>query len=226
VTQTSSPTGNLSFSTNLPGVAVGMVVTAVATSAAGGTSEFSNCATVITPAAIDFESPSLGANNQQIISPYSASGVTFTAVPDVFGDEIVGLVKNNGFATSACVPAPSTNQLLGTGRSGLGTVGFSSFSIRAAFAQALGSTATVSVTVQTLGGQTARIRLFNSADIEIGSGTAVVSSVGLCPNNFGGNRGTATVSASPSAGQIASYAIVDIASVPGSVFVIDMFTIQ
>ena len=226
VTQTSSPSGDLSFTTNLPGVAAGMVLTAVATSAAGGTSEFSNCATVIVPTAIDFESPALGANNQQLISPYSASGVTFTAEPGGFGDEIVGLVKNNGFATSACVPAPSTNQLLGTGRTGLGTVGFSSFSIRATFAQGLGSAATVSVTVQTLGGQTARIRLFNSADIEIGSGTAVVSSVGLCPNNVGGNRGTATVSASPSAGQIASYAIVDIASVPGSVFVIDMFTIQ
>ncbi len=49
VTQTSSPSGDLSFSTILPGLSSGMILTAVATSAAGGTSEFSGCQMVTMP---------------------------------------------------------------------------------------------------------------------------------------------------------------------------------
>ena len=174
---------------------------------------------------VDFQSPALE-GNQQIINPYSFSGVSFTAEPGPFGDEVVGLVKNIGLATSACVPAESSNQLLATGRTGLGTVGFSGFPIRATFAQGRSAPSMISVTVQTLGGSVARIRLFDSNDLEVGSGTAVVSSVGVCANNIGNDRGTATVSAIPGAGQTAAYAIVDIANSPGTVFVIDAFRIQ
>lgn len=72
---------------------------------------------------LDFESPSLGGAASQIIDPYTASGVTFSAIQGGFGDEVVGLTTNAH--TTVCVPEPSAEQLLGTGReaSGVGSIG-------------------------------------------------------------------------------------------------------
>jgi hypothetical protein len=174
------------------------------------------------PIVIDFETPSLGANDRQVSNPYTVGYVTFTSVDPTFSDDVVGLVKNS--ATSACVPPISANQKLGTGRypffSPDGGIGLSPFEIRADFGTALNTSQTVLVDVQALGGATVTLKLYNAGGTEVGSSSAIVSNVGNC--GFpGGDRGTTTLTAS---GTQAKYAIVSAS--PGFVFVIDNFAVQ
>jgi hypothetical protein len=175
------------------------------------------------PIVIDFETPSLGANDRQISNPYSVGYVSFTAVPTIgFPDAVAGLVKNNP-STSACVPPISANQTLGTGRSSFvpdGSIGLSPFEIRADFSTALNTAQTVSVNVQALGGLTVTIKLYNAGGTLVGSNSAVVPSVGDC-GLPGGDRGSVTLTAS---GTQAKYAIISGPS--GAVFVIDNFAVQ
>src|SRR5512144_2350947 len=101
--------------------------------------------------AIDFETPSLESKGRQTIDPYvdAATGVTFTAEPGRWGDEAVGLVRNN--STSACVEPADANQKLGTGRSNPTAAGpgLSGFAIRARFPGSPSAPMTVSVEFQT-----------------------------------------------------------------------------
>jgi hypothetical protein len=173
------------------------------------------------PIVIDFETPSLGANDRLVQNPYTVGYVTFSTFDPSFSDDVVGLVKNS--ATSACVPPTSANQTLGTGRYPYapdGGIGLSPFEIRADFSTALNTSQTVLVDVQTLGGATVTLKLYNAGGTEVGSSSAVVPNVGNC--GFpGGDRGTATLTAS---GTQAKYAIVSASA--GFVFVIDNFAVQ
>jgi hypothetical protein len=170
---------------------------------------------------VDFETPSLGITQNQIVNPYSTSDVSFTPIG---ANSQIGLVHNWG--TSACVPPNSPNQKLGTGTTagGNSSIGFSNFSIRATFSTPVATSQTVLVDVQALSGETARVRLFDASDVQVGSGTSVVPVVGVCTGYTGGNRGATTVYASPS--QPATYAIIDLVPVSSSVFVIDNFKLQ
>jgi hypothetical protein len=170
---------------------------------------------------IDFETPSLGANDRAVSNPYTVGYVTFTSIDPSFSDDVVGLVKNS--ATSACSPPSSANQTLGTGRypyAADGGIGLSGFDIRADFGTPINSAQSVVVDVQALGGETATMTLYNSANQVVGTASGTVPSTGVCIGYPGGNRGTLTLTAS---GLQASYAII---SVPTSVFVIDNFKVQ
>ncbi len=169
---------------------------------------------------IDFETPALGLSGRQIINPYTNSGVTFTTPTGTFGDEVVGLVKNN--STSACVEPADNNQKLGTGR---GDIGLSGFEIRATFTPPLNPAVSISVEFQTLNNTPVRIRLFDS------SNTLVAESTGTTPANGGtcGFPGTSRgrITLSVGSGSPVAYAIMDLASeTGGKVFVIDNFEVQ
>jgi hypothetical protein len=220
---TTNSTGNASFDVTFePTVPIGQFVTATATDPAGNTSEFSECKAV-SSTVITFETPSLGNNENQIVNPYTASGVTFTSDSPTVADDVVGLSKNTGLGTSACVPPESSNQKLETTQQSA-PAGYGVYPIRATFSSALPAGSTISVTFQTGGGETARLRLFNANNELVGLGTAVVPSVGVCPNNTGDPRGTVAVNATAS--QPVAYAVMDLASTTIRVFVIDNFTIQ
>src|SRR5262249_43671178 len=123
---------------------------------------------------IDFETPSLGAADRAINNPYSAAGVTFTAVSGGFGDEVVGLVKNS--ATSACVDPADANKKLGTGGASSvdGAIGLGAFTIRADFpGPPAGPTTTVSVEYQCTAGATITLKLYDSVGNEVGSDTKI-----------------------------------------------------
>lgn len=176
------------------------------------------------PFKVDFETPSLGKDSSQIISPYidEATGVTFTAEAFANGsvDEVIGLVKNR--ATSACVDQPD-NQKLGTGRSIFPkSIGLSDFPIRATFPQPL-ARVTISVEFQTLAGQPVRLRLFNTSGIEVASVTELaLPADGTC--GFpGAPRARKTVSATST--QAVAYAEMDVVNV-NVVFVIDNFEVK
>jgi lectin-like protein/CARDB protein len=77
VTQTTSPSGNLSFSTTLNGLSDGMILTAVATSAAGGTSEFSGCR-MVTPPGLVYWPVSEGGNGH-VYEYVLQGGLSWTA---------------------------------------------------------------------------------------------------------------------------------------------------
>src|SRR5262249_48309923 len=119
---------------------------------------------------VDFETPALVASEQQVINPYVASGVTFTALPAFgFSDQVIGLVKNR--STSSCADPPDENQKLATGRATF--VGFSAFPIKAEFPPEPAPPVTVvSVEFQALAGTPLRLRLFNASNAEIASVTA------------------------------------------------------
>lgn len=169
--------------------------------------------------AIDFETPPLDTSSAQVINPYTADGVTFTTPVGNFGDEVVGLVKNN--STSACAEPADDNQKLGTGRDT--SIGLSGFEIQATFAQPLAPSTLVSVEFQTGGDVPVRIRLFDASD------TLVAESIDTIPANggtcgFPGDpRGRITLSALSE--QAVAYAIMDLES-KGYVFVIDNFELQ
>ena len=174
---------------------------------------------------INFETPALGLSSRQIMNPYTNSGVTFTTPAGTWGDEVVGLVKNN--STSACVEPADNNQKLGTGRSETpdGSIGLSGFEIRATFTPPLNPAVSISVEFQTGNNVPVRIRLFDSSD------TLVAESTGTTPANGGTcgfpstSRGRITLSVG--SGSTVAYAIMDLASETGRyVFVIDNFEIQ
>jgi hypothetical protein len=169
---------------------------------------------------IDFEEPSLGNLPSQAINPYTIGGVTFTTPIGNFGDEVVGLVKNN--STSACVEPSNNNQKLGTGR-GDG-VGVSGFEIRATFEQPLTPSIVISVEFQALGNTPVRIRLFDSSDTIVAETEDVTPENGGTCGNPGNVRGYITVSATSD--KPVSYAIMDLGSATGGgVFVIDNFVV-
>jgi len=77
VTRTTDSSGNLTFSTDLPGLADGMILTAVATSASG-TSEFSACRTVTPfPSGLAYWPVSAGGNGH--VYEYVQTAGTWTA---------------------------------------------------------------------------------------------------------------------------------------------------
>jgi hypothetical protein len=174
---------------------------------------------------IDFETPSLGADQRQIINPYvdTATGLTFTAEPEGFGDEVVGLVKNS--ATSACVEPPNDDQKLGTGRSGEpgGAIGLAGFPIRATFPTPLDPLATVSVEFQTKAGATLQLKLLDASGAEVASVTdTALPADGTC-GYPGDPRARKTVTATST--QPVAFAIMDVLPMDGTklVFVIDNF---
>ena len=92
----------VSTSGTVTGVAVG---TATITGTFGGQSDsVGMTVTAATAIEIDFESPSLGADDKLVIDPYTASDVTFTADSLSQTGGVVGLVRNSRDGTSACVP--------------------------------------------------------------------------------------------------------------------------
>ncbi|MCA9216884.1 MAG: hypothetical protein KDB27_27630 [Planctomycetales bacterium] len=175
---------------------------------------------------IDFETPSLGALDEQVKNPYVDSGITFTTTSTVWGDEVVGLVKNNGTATSACLPPVSSGQLLGTGRSAATDVGNSDFQIRADFSTPPDISNPISVEFQTSVDATVQLRLYDSSNSLVGSAIATPTITGgVCPTNVGGPRARQSVSVLPTG--IPSYALMDnfVVGAPfGRVFIIDNFT--
>jgi len=185
---------------------------------------------LVTPRAwattVDFETPPLGTAAREIISPYTANGVTFTTESSL-GDAVVGLVRNR--VTSACVEPADENQKLGTGRkdssiSG-GGVGLSPYPIKATFSPVLSPTGTapvsVSVEFQTSAGATARLRLFDPSGVEVAS----VSDLALPADGTCGMPGEprARKVLTAIARQPVAYAIMDV--LPSDrIFVIDNFS--
>ena len=124
---------------------------------------------------IGFETPVLGdSEERRVINPYvdSATGVTFTAEFDGWGDEIVGLVKNR--STTACVEPPNEDQKLGTGRSAFGedgSIGLSGFPIRATFPSPAAGPVEVWVEFQALAGTDVSLTLYDSGNNSVASVT-------------------------------------------------------
>lgn len=170
-------------------------------------------------AVIDFETPLLS-SGWQVINPYTEAGVTFTTPTGSFGDEVVGLVKNN--ATSACVEPSDENQKLGTGRP---EIGLSGFPIWATFSQPLVPPVSVSVQFQSGAGVSARLSLFDSNDTLITEVTDIIPPNGGTCGYPGDARGYITLSLVSD--QEVAYAIMDLGAETGNyVFVIDNFEIQ
>jgi hypothetical protein len=127
------------------------------------------------PVTINFEIPSLGVTEREIVSPYtdSVAGVTFTAEPSAgFSDAVVGLVKNR--VTSACVEPADVNQKLGTGRQAFapgGSIGLGSFQVRATFSIPISASLLeplfVSAEFQAGSGTRLRLRLFDPDGSEL-----------------------------------------------------------
>ncbi len=172
------------------------------------------------PTTIDFETPSLGANDRLVSNPFTSGYVTFSTFDPSFSDDVVGLVKNSG--TSACVPPASANQTLGTGRYPYapdGGIGLSAFEIRVDFGTPINSAQTISLDLQALGGTTATLKLYNSSGTQVGMASSVVPNVGSCFG--GGDRGTVTLTAS---GLQVTRAVISTGG--GVVYVIDNFKVQ
>ena len=181
------------------------------------------------PITIDFETPNLGVNSRQMINPYTdvGSGVKFMAEGGGFGDEVVGLVKNN--ATSACADPADTDQKLGTGRNNGApgaNIGLAGFAIRATFPTPLAPPVTVSAEFQTLAGQPIRIRLFDATNTEVGNATDTANPAdGTC--GFPGDPRARKSLSAASATHPVAYAILDMGTATGGfVFVIDNFKFE
>jgi hypothetical protein len=171
---------------------------------------------------VDFESPPLGAAEEEFRDPLSVGEVTFTTESGGFDDAAVGAVKNR--STSACVDPPDENQKLGTGRTSLGGVGRAAFLIRADFSPALrpgAGAVSISVEFQSGAGAELRLRLFDAAGTEVGGATAAAAPPnGTC--GFPGDPRARMVLTAESTSEVA-FVIMDEAS-GGRVFVIDDFT--
>ena len=145
--------------------------------------------------------------------------MTFSATPGGFGDEVVGLTTNSH--TSVCVPTPSADQLLGTGRqlSGADGIGRDGFPIEATFQSPLAGPVEVSVDLQSLAAVDVRLRLFDALGDEVGSSSAVAQlGSGFCVEGLDRARTSLTASSSAS---VAS-AVMDV--IGNSVLVIDNFS--
>ena len=173
--------------------------------------------TVATASAVtvDFETPPLGLNSFLVINPYvdAVSGVTFTAV-----GAAIGIVKNN--STSACADPADANQKLGTGPAGGGSIGFSSFPMRADFPGLTNAPVTVSVEFQCVVGAPLIFRLYNAANVQVAAVIDFMSGgVGTC--GFPGpNRARKTLSLTSV--QPVAWAFMDVGD--NSVLVLDNFT--
>ncbi len=171
---------------------------------------------------IDFEIPSLGDADRQVIDPYVdlTTGVTFTAediIPHL--DEVVGLVKNS--ATSVCVEPPDANQKLGTGFQPSGGIGLSGVPIRATFPTPLAPPATVTAEFQALAGAPLRIRLFDESGAEVAAVVEAASPPDGTCGKPGPSRARTTVTATSA--ETVAFAIMDIEGSSAYVFVIDNF---
>ena len=109
VTQTTNPSGNLILSTDLPLLANGTILTAVATSAGGGTSEFSACQ-MVTPPGLVYWPVSEGGNGhvyefvQQGALSWTAANTAAESRPN-FNAMFSHLVSITGAAENAFVEA-------------------------------------------------------------------------------------------------------------------------
>ena len=180
---------------------------------------------------IDFETPQLGASNRQMIDPYVdlTTGFIFTAEPDIckaFGNQfsrsflcppftpepppgivpVIGVVKNNGAATDACVPPADANQKLGTGLSS-DNIGFSGFPIKVTFPFPLTPPVTISCDIQASEEFSLVTEIFDSAGVPISGGTHGGLGGGICPGNTGVRRRIITMGGS-SVTQPVAYAII------------------
>lgn len=169
---------------------------------------------------VDFESPALDGTGRQILDPYvdGVTGVVFTADPLPTGQPgQVELVKNR--TTSVCVEPASDGQLLGTRWPG--TSSFGVFPIRATFPVVLDPPVDVSVDVQTLAGQSPRVRLFDASGTEVGGSTVVAGpAAGTC-GNPGAERARTTLNSSSNSA--VAYVVIDIEGNYATVFAIDDF---
>ena len=175
---------------------------------------------------IDFETPWLDQDPFRIAGSYvdGSTGVTFAAEPMGWGDETVGVVRND--ATYACVAPQDANQKLGTGRSGDSPDGEQGvlrgyFPIRATFPAPLAPPVTVAVEVQTLYEYAARIRLFNTAGVEVASNENKASEPGGVRGACGLGIDNGRMTLSATAYEPVAYAIVD--QYDNQTFVIDNF---
>lgn len=170
---------------------------------------------------IGFECPALGALDRLMLDPFvdCVYGVTFTAEPSGFGDEVVGLVKDN--ATSACIEPPSENQLLGTGRDDEGPIGLSGFPIRATFPVSM-SISAIALAFQTLEGSTVHVRVYDDAGVEIASGSELAEPAAGDCGLGGGPRALKTIFVPVNPTLCTSYVIMDVDG--PAVFVIESFT--
>jgi uncharacterized protein YkwD len=178
-------------------------------------------------ATVNFETPALGTAARQIVNPYTASGLSFTAIGGSVSDAVVGVVKNS--ATSACVEPADANQKLGTGRQAFanGSIGLAAFPIKAQFASPLapapnGGYVRISVEFQTLAGSTLRVRLYDASGTQIGAPvTAVAGPNGGTCGYPGSQRARKTVTATVTS-TVASVVMDTVEG--GRVVVIDNFT--
>ena len=146
---------------------------------------------------IDFETPFLGDDDQQVISPYvdEATKVTFSALPRRGRNGVVGLVRNS--ATTACVEPPDSNQKLGTSQEPRekAQIGRSGFPISVTFPGPLAPPVRVSVEFQTGAEVPIHLKLFDSSGSEVAS----VSGIALPANGTcglpGPQRARTTISA-------------------------------
>ena len=174
---------------------------------------------------VTFETPSLTTAERQVVNPYEAAGVQFTAEAPRTPAAVVGVVKNR--ATSACVEPEDSNQKLGTGQTSIGLdagIGNSAFPIRATFTTPLAPPARGLVTVraefQTVSGTTVRLRLFDSRGGELASVSETARPADGTCGNPGDPRARRVVEAT--ATSAVAYAIMD-AQPSSRVFVIDNF---
>lgn len=173
---------------------------------------------------VSFDAPALGLVGRQVVSPYVAGGVRFTAATDENDDAVVGVVRNN--ATSACADPADNNQKLGTGRNTFpdGSIGLSDFAIRATFdtplAPAPGGAVRVAVEFQAIAGTRLRLRLYDAAGAEIAASVVPAEpAAGTC--GFPGPARARRIAAAEARTPVA-YALMDTIDI-GVVFVLDDF---
>ena len=170
---------------------------------------------------LNFSTPSLGGANARVFDPLMLAdgAVTFTSAS---GSGVVGIVLND--STSACIDGSPDDPKLATGTQAGGdsSVGRAAFAIRATFESVAPPPISVTADIQTLAGQTVRIRLFDETDTQVGLGTAAAQPpAGQC-GLPGGPRAVVQVTATST--QPVAYAVIEVAS-GGVVFVVDNFTV-
>jgi len=180
---------------------------------------------------IDFEEPPLGSASEMVIDPYvdEASGVVFTTLPDSLSSwrsherGILGLVRNHGRSTSACVEPESDDQKLATGVPGYG-LGHSGFRIGAEFPGQLPRHSLISVEIQSLWWTYGVVWLYDK-DLHLTGMAKELLAPGYGPcGNPGGPRGRKVVTAE-SDGPV-KYVVIQVrwGSIAAFVFVIDDFS--